>query len=119
MRSPSRALPMLVAAAGLTLTTACGSGAPTAPAKTDTEKVVLHGSTVTPTSKAISLKVGQKLVLDVTADKPGEIHVHSSPEQHIDYQAGHSTHALSFKTPGVVEIESHTLDKTLFQVEVR
>ena len=59
-------------------------------------------------------------VIDVTADEPGEIHVHSSPEQEFEYDKGSSTIAVKpITTPGIVTVESHTLDKVLFQLQVK
>ena len=53
------------------------------------------------------------------ADKAGEIHVHSSPEQELQYAAGTTDKTITLDQPGVVEMESHTLDKLIAQLEVR
>jgi len=76
---------------------------------------------VTPNGTDIDVKVGQRIELDVTADKPGEIHVHSSPEeQEFEYDAGSSTLQVTpIPAPGQVVVESHTLDKTLFTLVAR
>jgi hypothetical protein len=63
--------------------------------------------------------VGQEIDLVVTADQPGEIHVHSTPEQELAYEAGTTTLPLTIDQPGVVEVESHDLDLTIVQLEVR
>ena len=56
----------------------------------------------------------------MTADKPGEIHVHSSPEQEFEYKAGTETITVDpIKAPGRVTVESHTLEKTLFILVAR
>lgn len=102
--------------------TACGgndSGQPgnTAPTTID---ITFKGDTVTPNGDRIQVSAGQPIELVVTADKAGEIHVHSSPEQELPYDQGTSTLTLTaIKTPGVIEVESHTLDKTILQLEVR
>jgi hypothetical protein len=58
--------------------------------------------------------------LIVEADQPGEIHVHSSPEQELEYDKGTTTLELDpIERPGVVEVESHTLEKTIVQLEAR
>ena len=54
----------------------------------------------------------------VTADEPGEIHVHSTPETSFAYEAGTETFKLQISRPGVVEVESHDLEKIIVQLEV-
>jgi hypothetical protein len=49
----------------------------------------------------------------------GEIHVHSTPEKHIEFPAGHSEVTLKIDQPGVVDVEDHLLDKLIVQLEVR
>ena len=45
--------------------------------------------------------------------------MHSSPEQEIEYSAGTTDKTLTLDQPGVVEVESHSLDKLILQLEVR
>jgi hypothetical protein len=80
-----------------------------------------NGSDTTPNGTDIDVRVGQRIELDVTADKPGEIHVHSSPkEQEFEYGKGSSTFDLTpIPAPGQVVVESHTLNKTLFTLVAR
>ena len=73
-----------------------------------TMKVTFSGDKVSPTAKKVELKVGQTLTLKVTADKPGEIHVHSTPEQEIAYAKGTHSYPITIKQPRVVEVESHS-----------
>ena len=64
--------------------------------------------------------MGEPVELVVEADEPGEIHVHSAPEQELEYGEGTTTLELDpIERPGVVEVESHTLEKTIVQLEVR
>ena len=115
----------VVLLSSLTLT-ACGSGNSSS-AKDASElptKVIdisVTGSDVTPNGTDIDVKVGQRIELDVTADAPGEIHVHSSPEeQEFEYDKGSSTFDVKpIPAPGQVVVESHTLDKTLFTLVAR
>lgn len=81
--------------------------------------VVREGDTFTPNGERVELGVGQTLVLTITADEAGEIHVHSTPEQEIVYDAGTSEHEITIDRPGVVEVESHEPDLILLQLEVR
>ena len=104
---------------------ACGGSSSSSGAGDDEPTKVIDitfdGNDVTPNGTDIDVKVGQRIELDVTADKPGEIHVHSSPEeQEFEYDAGSSTLQVTpISAPGQVVVESHTLDKTLFTLVAR
>ena len=65
------------------------------------------------------VKAGKPITLHIVADKPGELHVHSSPEQEIEYDAGTSDKKLTIDRPGIVEVESHTLEQLVVVLEVR
>ena len=78
-----------------------------------------EGDTFTPNGERVELEVGQTLVLTITADVAGELHVHSTPEQEIAYDAGTSEHEITIDRPGVVEVESHEPDTIVLQLEVR
>jgi hypothetical protein len=80
--------------------------------------VTIKGSTVSPNGDRIKVGVGQQIILQIDADKAGQIHVHSTPEQRIEYPAGKSTEKLKLDQPGIVDVESHALDKTIVQLEV-
>jgi hypothetical protein len=122
MRRPVAAVAVALLTS-LTLT-ACGGGSSsvddgsTLPVKKIA--ITFKGDDVTPNGSDIDIKVGQRLEFDVTADKPGEIHVHSSPEQEFEYKAGTETITVDpIKAPGRITVESHTLEKTLFILVAR
>ena len=99
----------------------CGSD-DTGGATTETKTIVItvSGDTITPNGDRIEVAAGQPIELVVTADAPGEIHVHSTPEQEIEYDAGTSTKTIDgIDRPGIVDVESHTLDQVIVQLEVR
>jgi hypothetical protein len=81
--------------------------------------VAFDGDSVSPSGKRVEVAAGEPVELVVTADAPGEIHVHSSPEQELEYDAGTTTLELTIDQPGVVDVESHDLEKTIVQLEVR
>ena len=81
--------------------------------------ITFKGDTVEPQGTKVEVKAGQPITLHITADKGGEIHVHSSPEQEIEYDAGTTDKTLTIEQPGVVDVESHTLEKLILQLEVR
>jgi hypothetical protein len=104
------------------LLTGCGgsssTGGATGPQETKVIDVTFDGDSVDPNGELIKVAVGQRIELDVTADAPGEIHVHSSPEQEFEYDKGSSTIEVEpITAPGRVEVESHTLEKTLFTLQ--
>ncbi len=125
-RGLARLVPLaLVVAVSLT---ACGGGddgdppAGTQPA-TEGGSVALtvtrEGGEFTPNGERVELGVDQTLVLTVTADEAGDLHVHSTPEQEIAYEEGTSEHEITIDRPGVVEVESHEPDVVVLQLEVR
>ncbi|MBI2242730.1 MAG: hypothetical protein HYU55_01805 [Nocardioides sp.] len=103
--------------------TACGgSDSPSDGADSGPEvvEVTIEGESVTPNGERVEVAVGQDVELDVTADAPGEIHVHSTPEQELEYEAGESTLTIEgIDKPGTVDVESHNLEKVIVQLEVR
>lgn len=105
-------------AAGAELTASPQDGA-AVPKDAKVVDVTFSGDSVTPQGEQLDLKQGQQLVLDIKADAAGELHVHSTPEKHISYPAGSSQVSFSIDRPGVVEVESHSLDKLVLQLEVR
>lgn len=118
-RSPYLLALLLAAVVSLT---ACGGNDSGQAGNTATKSIdiTVQGDTVTPEGDRVQVSVGQPIQLVVTADQPGEIHVHSSPQQEFEYEKGTSTLSLQpIKAPGIVVVESHTLDKTIVQLEVR
>ena len=84
-----------------------------------TINVTFKGDTVDPNGVQKKVKAGKPITLHIVADRPGEMHIHSSPEQEIEYAAGTSDKKLTIDRPGIVEVESHTLDKLIVVLEVR
>jgi hypothetical protein len=80
--------------------------------------VTITADSVSPSGAQISVKRNQPVVLEIDAAAEGELHVHSSPEQHIEFPAGKSQVQLKLEQPGVVDIEDHALDKLIVQLEV-
>ena len=82
--------------------------------------MTFDGDSVDPSGERVEVATGQDIELDVTADEAGEIHVHSSPEQELEYDEGESTVTIKgIDQPGIVEVESHSLDQVIVQLEVR
>jgi hypothetical protein len=81
--------------------------------------VTFKGDTVDPNGVEKKVRAGKPITLHIVADQPGELHVHSSPEQQIEYDAGTSNKKLTIDRPGIVEVESHTLEQPVVVLEVR
>lgn len=117
--------PLAVLLCALSVTAGCGddsaegdspTGASTTP---EVVEVTFEGDSVTPHGDRIEIETGQEVRLEVTAEEAGEIHVHSDPEQQLDYAAGTTTVTIQpIDRPGTVEVESHELDQVIVQLEV-
>ena len=145
--SATRAALAATAASALLLLSACGgtddtsgsasagSSSPTptdTPAKTPdsspsvraTEKagpvvdVTINGDSITPSGDRIDAKVGEPVTINVSSDRGGELHVHSTPEQKLKYGVGRTTLHVTIKTPGVVDVEDHVADVVIVQLQV-
>ncbi|MGD9958050.1 hypothetical protein [Nocardioides sp.] len=115
---------LLVVGLGLT---GCGSDDSPAPASGGSDTagtpavidVTITGDSVTPNGERVEVPKGQDVTLKVTADEAGEIHVHSSPEQELEYDAGTTTLTITdLDQPGIIDVESHSLEKVIVQLEV-
>ncbi len=126
MPSYRNLLTTVLLVAGLTLS-ACGSddASPSSTGSSSTTsdssliEVTISGDSVTPNGERVEIAKGQDVTLEVTADEAGEIHVHANPEQELEYDAGSTTLTITgLDQPGIVEVESHDLEKTIVQLEV-
>lgn len=91
-----------------------GSGA-----NAGTIEVSIDGGQIEPVGKRVTASVGEEIVLEVTADQPGELHVHSTPEQTVSYDAGTTRASVPVEQPGVIEVESHDPAVVILQIETR
>ena len=116
LRTLASATVLSLALLGLT---ACGdddSGSPGTDTDPVTIDVTFDGDTVTPNGERVDVQTGQPIELNITA---GEIHVHSDPEQELEYDEGTSTVEIEpIEQPGVVDVESHDLEAVIVQLEV-
>lgn len=81
--------------------------------------ITFKGDSVDPSGVEEKVTAGKPITLHIVADQPGELHVHSSPEQTIEYPAGTSDKKLTIDRPGIVEVESHDLEQLIVVLEVR
>jgi PBP1b-binding outer membrane lipoprotein LpoB len=83
-----------------------------------TVHITIKDGKVTPNGDRIKASVGKPITLHIEADSAGQIHVHSTPEQEIDFPKGTSTQRLTIDQPGVVDVEDHALDQVIVQLQV-
>lgn len=81
--------------------------------------VTIKGDQVKPNSQEIDLEVGETLIIRFDTDRGGELHVHSTPEQFVEFEAGTSMKKLVIEAPGVVEVEEHDTSHVVASLEVR
>ncbi|WP_110181970.1 hypothetical protein [Nocardioides solisilvae] len=96
-------------------------GQPTDEAAPEAEpiRVTIEGDSIDPAGERVEVAAGEPVLVEVTADRAGELHVHSTPEQEIAFTEGTTEHELVIDQPGVVEVESHDPDLVVLQLEVR
>lgn len=103
---------------------ACGDDSGTSETTPEGERVsiaiTVEDGATTPSGDTVEVPVGEEVDLVVTADAPGEIHVHSDPETEIDYEGTGEpeTFTLRIDRPGQVEVESHTHDTLIAKLVV-
>ncbi len=81
--------------------------------------LTFKGDSASPNGERVKLGLGETLTLRIDSDRPGELHVHSTPEREIAFPAGQSERKLKVEQPGVVDVEEHDSGKILLQLEVR
>lgn len=81
-------------------------------------EATIEGDSALPIAEQIELGKGETLTLRITSDRAGELHVHSTPEQVVEFEAGTKDYPLTFDKPGTVDIEEHDTGVLLFRVLV-
>ncbi|WP_231252727.1 hypothetical protein [Nocardioides furvisabuli] len=58
-------------------------------------------------------------MIEIQSDRAGELHVHSTPEQYVEFDAGRTSAQLVIETPGSVEVEEHDTSAVVALIEAR
>ena len=101
--------------------TASATPTPVETSPTEARTVVaisIEGDRITPGGDRIEVARGEVVTLEITSDRAGELHVHSKPEQYVEFEAGTSAHELVISAPGVVDVEEHESGHVVVQLEV-
>ena len=108
----------LVAASPALVSCSSDSGSGGGSGGTTSIHITIKDGKVTPNGDRVKATVDKPITLHIDADSAGEIHVHSTPEQEIEFSKGTSTKKLTIKQPGIVDVEDHALDQVIVQLEV-
>jgi hypothetical protein len=84
-----------------------------------TVEVRISGDSVTPNAEQLELARGEAMVFDISSDRAGELHIHSRPEQYVEFSEGRTRAEISIDTPGSVKVEEHDTSKVVAILEVR
>lgn len=81
--------------------------------------VTVEGDQMTPNGRPIDLALGEPLTVEIDSDRAGSLHVHSKPEQYLEFAAGTSTRELVIQTPGVIDVEDDDTGDVVAQITAR
>lgn len=80
--------------------------------------ITIDGEEVSPNAEEIHLGTGEKLLVEIDSDRAGELHIHSAPEQFIEFAEGTTDGEIVVNTPGTVEVEDHDTSAVVALIEV-
>jgi glucose/arabinose dehydrogenase len=81
-------------------------------------EMTLKDGAVTPSGDRVEVAAGEPITFVITADAPGELHVHSAEGPEIEFEPGTSEHEVTIDQPGVVEVELHDPELIVVQLQV-
>lgn len=84
-----------------------------------TIEIKVTADEVSPMGERFEVEAGQPFPVEITADRAGSLHVHTSPEQEWEFTEGTTELEATVDQPGVVEVELHDPDVVVLQLEVR
>lgn len=115
-----RAVPAVLLALALGgVTAGCSDGERSTEVRTI--EVTVAGGQVTPENDRIEVDRDQPVDVVVTADEPGSLHIHATPEFSRDFAGGGETTTikLQFDRPGEIEIETHEPEQLIATLVVK
>lgn len=96
----------------------CGDGTADQAGEPDLT-ITVEGDQVAPVAKPLEVSAGEPIRIRIRSDRSGELHVHSAPEQTVEFEDGTTTEDLVVGTPGRVHIEEHASGVMVAEVSVR
>lgn len=111
------------ATSSVTPSAASSPAAPVSPSTESTDlgpllTIIIDGEDVSPNAEEIHLGTGEKLLVEIDSDRAGELHIHSAPEQFIEFAEGTTDGEIVVNTPGTVEVEDHDTSAVVALIEV-
>lgn len=112
------------ATSSVTPSAASSPAAPVSPSTESTDlgpllTITIDGEEVSPNAEEIHLGTGEKLLVEIDSDRAGELHIHSAPEQFVQFAEGTTDGEIVVNTPGTVEVEDHDTGAVVALIEVR
>lgn len=81
-------------------------------------EIEIEEDEISPNGARIELEIGEPVILELESDRAGELHVHSTPEQVVEFGPGTTQRELVIEQPGVVEVEEHESGFVVLQLQV-
>lgn len=81
--------------------------------------ITITDDEVSPLGERVEVSAGEPFTVTITADRAGELHVHTNPEQEWEFSEGTTEFEATLEQPGVAEVELHDPDVVVLQLEVR
>jgi hypothetical protein len=82
-------------------------------------EVTVRAGKVSPRDQQLAIPAGVPIEVRITADRPGELHVHSRPSRTISFVPGTTSGEVRIDAPGVVKVEEHLSGIVVAQIEMR
>lgn len=89
-----------------------------APAEGVTVEISLTDGKFDPQGKTVKVPVDEPVTLAITADAAGALHIHSTPEEQVEFGIGETSKTITFTRPGVIEVESHDTGAIVVMLQV-
>ncbi len=110
---------------GSGLLAGCGDDEPATSGSSDSSgssstdlDIDVEGDSISPTNEQVEIGVGDTVTLHVTSDRAGELHVHSSPEQELEFEEGETDLPITLDKPGSVDVEEHESETLVVRILV-
>ena len=81
--------------------------------------VTVQGDQVSPQAEVIEADIDKPITLQIESDRAGEMHVHASPEQYVEFGPGSTTAQIRFENPGAIDVEEHDTGALVLKILVQ